>query len=575
MGMDSNSKKCINGGVLMHKIQKCIQDKRCGKYAQLLLITTMIALVDLFVYFTGGTNSSFPNMMYIPVILASFAFGIRKGLIFALLAGLTLGPLMPQDVNLGIMQPTISWLTRMGFYLIVSLIVSHLLNRINRLNKEIQDKAYENPVTGLPNVNKFLLDLEKHIKKDAHKSFTLLIFKYENMLQLSRCIDFFAGRKALNYLIDTATGCFPDNPIYSLHLEEFAVALPETDLIAAYEKGRLFLEQFERIHYVSNVPVHFDLKCGVINYPIHGATHRAFLQNMGRTMDQVENSNKNIAVFDGYLCEKNLRKYDILINFLKNLNEEMLTLNYQPKIDLKTNRVLGVEALLRWKDASNNYVRIDELINTIENAGVINKLTRWVVKKSIEQLSEWHKLGMNISVSVNLSSKDLCDNSLLKYTEKYIERYKVDPAYLEYELTERSLIANEGKSLAYLNELKNIGLKISIDDYGTGYNSLMNMLSLPIDYIKIDKYFIDNICDSQGRKLVQHMIFLVHNLDKKVFAEGVETIEQLEALIQIDCDYVQGYYYCKPIPADEIIIAVKEINNGFTHCIPEKKELVQ
>ncbi|MHC1732900.1 MAG: EAL domain-containing protein [Bacteroidales bacterium] len=185
------------------------------------------------------------------------------------------------------------------------------------------------------------------------------------------------------------------------------------------------------------------------------------------------------------------------------------------------------------------------------------------VKKSVKQLGEWHKKGLKVNVSVNLSSRDLNNNSLLLYTKEYIDEYGVDPVYYEFELTERSLIENQGTSVAYLNELKNLGLKISIDDYGTGYNSLMNMVSLPVDCIKIDRYFINNVCREQGRKLVEDMISLIHHLGKKVLAEGVETIEQLKSLKEMDCDYVQGYYFSKAVPADEVSEVISSINDDL------------
>jgi EAL domain-containing protein (putative c-di-GMP-specific phosphodiesterase class I)/GGDEF domain-containing protein len=492
--------------------------------------------------------------------MIAFLYGTKGSIVVALISGFGLGPLMPEDVKLGIMQEPANWIGRIGVQLFIGITVSMMVSHNRKLNEIINNKAYENYNTGLPNVNKFVIDTESRLKERPSKGFTVLIFKYENMREVQRYIDFYIAQKSMHYLLETAKNYFQGSTLYSFHVNEFAVVLPEGELNFSYDRGNSFLSKFENLHYVDNIPIHFSLKCGVINYPFHGDSSRGILQNIGKLMGQLEISKKNIEIYNGYLGEKNSKNYHTLLGFLKGLEEDSLTLHYQPKIDLKNNEVIGVEALLRWKDLNSNHVRIDELIKIIENAGIISQLTRWVVKKSVEQLSEWHKKGLKVNVSVNLSSRDLNNNSLLIYTKEYIDKYGVDPVYYEFELTERTLIENQGTSVAYLNELKNLGLKISIDDYGTGYNSLMNMVSLPIDYIKIDRYFVNDICNEQGGKLVQDMIFLIHHLGKKVLAEGVETQEQLEALKEMDCDYIQGYYYSKAVPADRVTDVISRIN---------------
>ncbi|MHC1684937.1 MAG: EAL domain-containing protein [Clostridiaceae bacterium] len=547
----------------MNKLEKCKENKKCKKRLIFILVLFSVFLVDFLVYFSGGTFSSLPHIMYIPIILASFSLGIRSGLVVAVVAGLTVGPFMPEDVKLGIMQHTQTWTLRMGFYLTVSVTVSYLVERIEKLNKVVQDKAYESPFVGLPGLNKFILDLEESIKENASRSFTVLAFKYDNMKQVSRHVDLYVGRRSIKYLLDASTEYFTDKLIYSCNLDEFIVVLPETDIQTSCEEVEKFMKIFDEVHYVNNFPIYYQLKCGVINFPFHGSNSNTIMQNIARTIEQVEDSNKKIAIYNGYLGEKNLENYHNLVRFIEDFKGGKLTLYYQPKIDIRSNHVIGVEALLRWKDPDKNYTPIGKMIKIIENAGLIGQVTKWVVEKSIIQMSEWQRMGLNINISVNLSSKDLSNGALLEYTKKYIEKYKINPHYYEFELTERSIIENQGKSSTYLEELKKLGICISIDDYGTGYNSLLNMVSLPVDYIKIDKYFIKNMNDPQGEKLVEDMISLIHNLGKKVLAEGVETKEQLFLLQKMDCDYVQGYYYSKPVPADKVINLISNINNDF------------
>ena len=208
------------------------------------------------------------------------------------------------------------------------------------------------------------------------------------------------------------------------------------------------------------------------------------------------------------------------------------------------------------------------MIKIVEDSGSISELTKWVTEKAMKQLKQWHDKGIKINVSVNISAKDLEDDSIVIYLNELMQKNKVDSGYFEYEITERSLIRYQGPQAEVLRSFKDMGLTLSIDDYGTGYNSLMNMMNLPLDYIKIDKYFVDNICMAENMKLVQDVIDMVHNLGRKVCAEGVETKEQLEVLKRIKCDFVQGYYYSKAIPAEELETFIASMEGLFEepHC---------
>lgn len=378
------------------------------------------------------------------------------------------------------------------------------------------------------------------------------------MYQINRFIDKETGRKSVGYLINKASEYFKEYQIYSIYTSEIVVVLPDKDIEQAHAMGKAFVDKFFNPVYIDGIPVDYFLICGIVNFPIHGKDYKTIIQKLGITINQAQVSCQDIAVYDENFAQKNIENYNLLVSFYEALKEDQLKLVYQPKIDLKSNRVMGVEALLRWNNDNN--INISRLIKTVEEAGFISELSKWVIKNAIIQLKHWQELGLNISVAVNLSSKDLIDNSIVHYTKKYIKEYGVNPVFFEYELTERTLIQNSGSSVNYLYDFKDMGLSISLDDYGTGYNSLMNIVKLPLDYIKIDKYFIDHIYEVQGQKLMEDMINLIHNLGKKVCAEGVETKNQLQILNDMDCDYIQGYYFSKPLSAEQVVETISDLN---------------
>lgn len=537
--------------------------KRNGriKFIHMGLILTLVFIISYIIFLTGGTKHSYSNLMYIPIIMAIFVYGFKGGLVVSVLSGIFMGPYMPEDVKLGIMQSPLNWVYRTIIYIIVCSVISIVVNHNDKLNKIIQEKAYTNPDTGLPNINKLSVDLENIVSKKQFENYILIGFVFENMQQINRYVDFEIGKKAHIFLLNNAAENFKGHTIYSLYRDEFVVIMSNITLSVAHEKTKRFIKHFKEITYVEDIPINFALKCGIVNFHSESGGGNEILQKLGRTMDQVVNSETNIAIYDENLAKANLEHYNILIGFSEALKTGRLALHYHPKIDLKRNKVYGVEALVRWQDFQDKNVSIDKVIKIIEDAGFVNQLTKWVVRTAVRQLSEWQKMGLKISVSVNLSAKDLNSRSCVEYTQKCIKRYGIDPNYLEYELTERSIIENDGKAVSQLNELYRMGIRISIDDYGTGYNSLMNMISLPVDYIKIDKYFIKNMYNRQGRKLVEDMISLIHNLGKKVIAEGVETLEQLEVLQRMGCDCAQGYLYSTPVPSNQVINVISKINS--------------
>lgn len=541
----------------------CMKKKVNLKLFHMIGILFLAVSLTYLVYITGGTKHSYTNLMYIPIIMSVFVYGVEGGILISLISGFLLGPYMPEDVKLGIMQNPINWLNRLGIYIVICLTLSLIVNHNKKLTELVQKKAYEDPGTGLPNVNKLTMDLNEILEKKIFESYTIAGFVFENMQQINRYVDFEIGGKSHNFLLNSAAESFKGYPLYSIYRDEFIVIFPNIDLERTYEMVEIFMRSSKEIKYFDGVPVNFILKCGIVNFPYHGKDDNDILKKLGRAMDQAKSSDSNIAIYNDYLANVNLENYNILISFSEALKKGRLTLNYQPKIDMRINRVVGVEALLRWKDFQERNVSIDKIIKIIEDAGFVNQLTKWVVRKVIRQISEWHKLGLNISVSLNLSGKDLNNRTLINYTKKYIERYGVNPSYIEFELTERTIIENDGKAVDILNDFKNMGLKISIDDYGTGSNSLMNMLSLPIDCIKIDKYFIHNMIHVQGIKLIEDIINLIHNLGKEVCAEGVETVEQLQLLREMGCDYVQGFYFSKPVSVEEVPSVIRRINNNM------------
>jgi len=242
-----------------------------------------------------------------------------------------------------------------------------------------------------------------------------------------------------------------------------------------------------------------------------------------------------------------------------------LVLYYQPKLDLKTRRTEGVEALSRWPHPRHGMIPPDRFIPMAEDAGLMGTLGRWVLDQAIGQHRRWRELGLNLGIAINASPRLLHDRKLYEAIRERSGEGKSSLSWLTLELTESTLMQDPRGSIEVLSRLRDdFGLKISIDDFGVGYSSLSYIKRLPVDEIKIDREFVkDMVTSSEDAAIVKTIIDLGHNLGLRVVAEGVEDKETLESLASLECDQAQGYFIRRPIPEQELTLWVGH-NQGVT-----------
>ena len=231
---------------------------------------------------------------------------------------------------------------------------------------------------------------------------------------------------------------------------------------------------------------------------------------------------------------------------------EQFELYYQPKIGLANHKVVGAEALIRWNHPKKGLIPPDDFIPILEQNREIIRLGGWVFETACKQLQTWkNKKYELVPLSVNLSIQQLEDLSFVSKIKETLEKYDVPPEYIELEITESMLMQEVERITKSLNILRALGMKVSIDDFGTGYSSLSYLKKLPVDTLKIDKSFIQELENCDDRQLTNAIISMGKIMNLNIIAEGVETKEQLEVLKKIGCDEVQGYYFSKPKPIKE------------------------
>lgn len=538
------------------KLQVLVADLGKDTYnypLSIVFIIFSIFLTTLIAFMTGGSNSSL-HLLYIPLFFSVLVFGIKGGIITAVVAGLAVGPYLPINSANNIMQPPAMWLFRIGIFIVIVVFVGSLIELIKKTEELEKRKAYEDLRTGYYNFNKFKLDLWTMVSSYKYQDISVIMFEFQNIDMIKRYVDVETSQKSFVELLDKAEKYFEDGTIYAATSKKITVILPEWDAWEAAKSAKDFIATTKKPVYIDNFPISIVVKGAVINYPKHETDGDRLIVKLDKAIEQCLRCHSEVVIYDDIIEIEQEKYYSGLVSLYHSLQNDMFTLAYQPKIDLKNNSVIGVEALLRWKDKDKKSMSISELIRRAEEAGFINQITRWVIKNTAMQMKRWDEKGIIMPVSINLSAKELSDDTFVEYVRECLEEYGVNPNNLEFELTERIIILDEKNALEQFKKLKKMGIKMSLDDYGSGFNSAKYLMEYGeiFDYLKIEKKLIDKITNEKNLAIIKCMINATHLFGMKIVAEGVETLSQVELLKSADCDYIQGFYYSKPLFAEDL-----------------------
>ncbi len=365
------------------------------------------------------------------------------------------------------------------------------------------------------------------------------------------------GDELLRHVAHRLAGCVRvGDTVCRFSGDEFVLIVND---LAEAEDARLIaqkvLQAFADPFRVGGHEIFVSTSIGISMYPTDCEDEEALLKDADAAMYRAKESGRNNFQF--YTREMNARAmYRLkLENSLRHaLERGEFRLHYQPKACLHTGRVTGVEALLRWERPDHGLVPPADFVPLLEDTGLIVPVGEWVIAEACRQIAAWRASGREpVSIAINISARQFAARNLGEIVKRVLDEHGADPRYIELELTESLLMVNTEEAVRTLEYLKSMGLRLSIDDFGTGYSSLSYLKRFPIDALKIDRSFIDEITTDVGdATITRAVIGMAHNLGLKVVAEGVETEEQISFLSANGCDEAQGYYFARPRPAGEI-----------------------
>ncbi len=423
-------------------------------------------------------------------------------------------------------------------------------------------QATHDAVTGLPNRVLLHREFERRVRMQTRDPAgqTLLLLDLDRFKEINDSLGHQVGDQLLCEIgLRLMEVLAPyDHLISRLGGDEFAVLLPTVRRVdVAQQIGRDIVAALGRSFTIGDITLPVGASLGIAQYPGDGADSHALLRAADVAMYEAKRSGAGVRVYDPELDTNTPERLALIGDFGRALQEDQLRLHYQPKYDLRKGCITGFEALVRWEHPRRGLLHPGSFMPLIELTDAIHGLTQWVLASALKQLQAWRGQGLNYSVAVNLSARNLLDRHCTARLEELLARYHAEPGLLELEITETALMQDPEGAAVLLKRIAALGVHLSIDDYGTGYSSLRYLRSLPIDTLKIDRSFVtDMVREEQSAEIVRSTLGLAHNLDLQVVAEGVEDAATLALLQEMGCDQAQGYYIGRPMPAEQAVQVV-------------------
>ncbi|WP_233499226.1 EAL and GGDEF domain-containing protein [Bacillus weihaiensis] len=436
------------------------------------------------------------------------------------------------------------------------LVVGRDITERKKAEEIIHQMAYYDSLTGLPNRNMFKDQLNNRLLNPINKEdkVAVLFLDLDRFKVINDTKGHTTGDLILRKVAIRLSDAVKDEGIVSRQGgDEFLILLTDTTNEKIENVAKSIINSLSQPLLLQNEEFFVTTSIGISLYPEDGDDQETLIKNADTAMYLAKERGKNnYQYYNHSLNQLSTRKMELEVELRRAIEKNQLFVHYQPQVELESEEIVALEALLRWEHPEYGLVSPAEFIPLAEETGLIVPIGTWVLRHVCEQLQIWKQKGISIRVAVNISVRQMQESTFSSCVREAIEEYGIDATSLELEITE-SIMQNIENSSAVLAELKELGVTISIDDFGKGYSSLSYLKHLPIDKIKIDKTFVDDICDhTNNGSIAKAIIDMGHNMNFTVIAEGIETIEQVSFLKQHNCKYGQGFHYSKPLPKEEV-----------------------
>jgi diguanylate cyclase (GGDEF)-like protein len=441
--------------------------------------------------------------------------------------------------------------------------IGGLARRINSLSAEVSlrerrigENALMDPLTGLPN-RTLLTDRIRHAIRSSERArepFCVMLLDLDRFKFINDTLGHAAGdlilREVSRRLRNTARD---SDTVARLGGDEFVLLLPGSQAMAEEVAGRILQAMREPLRKGDQL-IDIGGSMGIAVYPAHGEKEETLLRHADAAMYRAKRRQTGFEVYDGSEPGAQRSYLSMLGEMRKALDDGQFELYYQPKLDLHTGLIGGAEGLLRWNHPTRGQVPPGEFIPFAEQTGFMRQITRWVIRDGLRFSAELARARLNLRISINVTAGDIQERGFADDIAEIVRSLKVRSDGLCLEITESGVVSESEAALQTLQEISQMGIKLSVDDFGTGYSTLKQLQQLPVQELKIDRSFVLGILDNHGSEtIVRSTIDLARHMGLRVVAEGVENVRQMRALAALGCHEVQGYFLAKPMRAGELV----------------------
>lgn len=448
-----------------------------------------------------------------------------------------------------------------------ALLLAKLFQQIGETNTQLEYQASHDLLTHLPNRAAIGRSVQQAIEyaKAHHEKLLFCLIDIDALKQVNDSLGHESGDILLNQVTQRLKHTLQDSGhIGRFGGNKFAIMIKRASTDTVESINQKLLENFEPIYEINGHSLYVHATLGIAIFPDHATCAQELIQKTETALHNAKKLAVDSTVYD-ISQDNNSAEHLRLTHDLRNaIHNEELQLYYQPQFDVQRKEINSVEALARWIHPQHGFIPPDTFIAIAEQTGLIQSLTDWVLRTAIQQCADWRDLGKNITVSVNLSARNLHDETLGNQISNLLNYWGVAPEKLCLEITETAMMTDPERARKLLKGLDDLGVRLSIDDFGTGYSSLGYLKQLPVDELKVDKSFVLNMAtDENDASIVRATVSLAHDLGLEVVAEGVEDQASQDELTRLGCEYIQGYHIARPMPHDELtaILTSNEASN--------------
>jgi len=508
-------------------------------------------------FFYGG-------IFYLPITLAGFWCGKKAGLVSALF----FSGLIILNSTVSSSEYLFNNLLQIMILVLVGYVVGALKEKDWYSEKIIEHQAYHDLLTGLPNRLSFEESLEKELvfAQAQNQLLAVYLIDLDRFKYINDILGHLAGDKLLVQVSKRLIDALAEDAVIARSSgDEFLVFVPGvSEEQAIIEIAMKIIDSFKKKFIIHEREVYITISVGISVFPAHGKDSKSLISHTDMAMNKAKEMGMNGYRFFSTEMNRDISDKLYIANNMRQMVEEKkydaFELHYQPMVEVGSGRIVGVEALLRWHHPDEGLLYPERFIEVAEETRLIVPIGKWVLQTACVQIKKWQKKSYtSLKLSVNISEQQLRDKAFLNDVLTVLTETRFDPSCLELEITETVAMNNFGRNIEVLGELRRIGIRIALDDFGSGYSSLNYLGTLPINILKVDYNLVKEIpFNIKKSAIATSIISLATCLNYEVVAEGVETEAQLVFFQQQRCTYIQGYFFSKPLPPKELEALLEE-----------------